>query len=287
MAIVDVTEIWSGETWEDEAEGNRTYERLFRVYSDTPTETQLAVKTAVGIPPLGSAYPTDVTAFARRRSARRIDESRLVWEVTVAYDNSKPDPNPLLQPPKIRWSSSLVTQPVVRDLTGKACLNSAGDYFDPPLEADFPRWTATIQFNTDFVPTWILSYSGAINSSPISIDGVAVDALHARIVSLEIGEVQEENEVSFRQVTVGIECRRVGDQVFDLQPLDQGFREKVEDELKDILIEDAEGNLQRPTAPVLLDGNGRMLSNPTPDNAVFLEFPICPRLNFAVFPGIT
>lgn len=292
--ITGVRETWRGQTWSDQYDGSREYEMVFLVLSDDPGESPQAVRGHAGIPLPGvTIYPDDAAAVCKSRSCRRSDESRQLWEVTCSFewapgDKDEPeDQNPLNRPPKIRWTSTLITKPVVKDRNGKACVNSAGDYFDPPLEAEFVRWTANIQFNAASVPVGIKSYAGAINSSSITIDGDAVAAERARIVGLDIGEEDSENDVTFRSVTLAVECRDEDDDPFDVEALDQGFRVKDGTQLLDILIEDEEGNKNRPSSPVLLNGFGGKLSNPSPDNAVFLTFEIPRRKDFTIFPGIS
>lgn len=291
MSITSVTEIWSGETWSDELSGAREYDKLYRVISDNPAESAATVRSAGGIPALGAAYGADAGAFCRSRSARRIDDSRLVWEVTARFstiENEEPA-DPLSREPKIRWTSQMILKPVIRDLNGDACVNSAGDYFDPPLEQEFPRWIVNIQWNATVVPTGILSYVGAINSGAIVIDGVAIAAERARVVGIDISEVQVENETAFRSITIGVEVRHADDDPFDVEALDQGYRiVDPEDPSKrvDILIEDEDGNSNRPSAPVLLDGSGGKLADPDPDNAVFITFETVPRADLTTFPGI-
>lgn len=287
--IVSNNLVWSGETWSDDNTGTRSYEELYRIITNDPFESAATIRAAVPLP--YTPYPDDPVAVVKKRSARRADDSRLIWEVTVEYsydstEPEEPEANPLSRQPKIRWTSALVNKAVVRDIDGDAVVNSAGDYFDPPPEADYPRWTATIQFNAATVPVGILSYAGARNNAAVVIDGVSVSEERARITSLDIGEVQEENGISFRSITLAVECRDDGDDSFDLEPLDQGFRFKDGTTLKDILIEDEDGKKNRPSAPVLLDGAGAVLANPSSSSAVFLNFVVVRSLDLTVFPGI-
>lgn len=297
MAIVSVDKIWAGESWSDDKEGARNYEEVYRVISDNANESPITIRAAAGIPLPWTTHPGDFAAVCSGRSARRVDESRLIWEVTVTYEYDpqepeEPEENPLDRPPKIRWTSTLVNRPVVKDRDGDACVNSAGDYFDPPLEYDFPRWTANIQFNAAEVPPTILAYAGAINTASITIDGLTVDAERARIMSLDISEETAEevngDTVTYRSITMAVECRYTDDEGFDLEPLDQGFRVRNEDdELVDVLIADEDGEENRPTAPVLLDGAGAKLEDPSPETAVFLTFEMPRREDFTIFPGIS
>ena len=286
MTIQSVNLVWTGDSFDDDIEGGRGYQSLYRVISDDPNELASAVRAV--IPLLGTPYPDDFRAYCTKRSGRRIDETRLVWEVTVDYEFKidEPQSTPLAEPVKFRWASGIYTKAVIKDKDGNAIVNSAGDYFDPPPEIEDVRWTVNIQANLSSIPLAILSYAGAINSDPYTIDGVPVESGKSRIIGLDIGDVQEKDDIKFRTVTMVIEFREEG---FKLSELDQGYRRKTTDDppkLVDILIEDEEGGRNRPSAPMLLDGNGEVLSDPTPETAVFMEFDVYPEFDFTTLPGI-
>lgn len=286
MTIQSVTLVWTGDTFDDDLDGPRGYKSLYRVISDDPFESVQAVRAVV--PQRGTPYPSDPQAYAKKRSGSRASDTRLVWEVTVDYEFNKDEPTstPLEDPVKYRWSSGIYTKAVIKDIDGEAIINSAGDYFDPPPEIEDVRWTVNIQANLSVVPVDILDYAGAINSGSYTVDGVPVEAGKSRIIGLDIGDVQERDDIRFRTVTIVIEFRKDG---FKLEELDQGYRKKNDEdppELVDILIEDEDGNRNRPSAPVLLDGEGEILENPTPETAVYMEFDVYPELDFTILPGI-
>lgn len=287
MAITAINEVWRGESFSDSKDGSREYTAIYMIHTDSEYELWSTIRAALPLP--GAAFADDSAALVTDRTGRRDEQSRFLWHAEVTYKREVQDEveSPLDRPAKIRWTSALITKPVLRDLNGDACVNSAGDYFDPPLEAEFPRWTANIQFNAASVPVSVLQYAGAINNAPVTIDGLAVDAERARVIALDISEVQEENGIEFRSVTLAVECRDAADDSFDTLALDQGYRIKDGTDLKDILIEDEDGNKARPSAPVLLDGSGAKLADPSPGNAVFLEFEIPRRLDLTIFTGIT
>jgi len=285
MSITEFNEVWRGETGGDTDEGNRSYTRKFEIFTNNVNESWSVIFAAL---PTG-AHPDDASAFVKSRSASRSDESRYKWEATVTYqyDPKESGDDPTARPPKIRWTSSQVTKSIVRDLNGNACVNSAGDYFDPPLEAEITRWTATIQFNAASIPVGILLYAGAVNNNTITIDGVAVAAERARVVALDIGEEDEENGYAFRSVTLSVECRYSDDEGFDLEPLDQGLRATgYSGQLEDIMVDDQDGGRARASSPVLLDGNGQQLLTPAPNTAVFMYYEITRKTDLTVFPGI-
>lgn len=287
MAVTSVTHVWSGETWSDDLTGEREYQGLYRVISNVPNENPQNVRSASGLPAIGSAFDTDPGAFARRRTARRLEESRLVWEVTVDYANlslDAPPESPLDEPAKYRWTAGQYTRACIEDRNGDAVVNSAGDYFDPPPEVEDVRWSVNIQANVAEVPAAILNYAGAVNNAGFTVDGVSVDTGAAKIIGLDISELQERNDIEYRTITLVLEFRAEG---YDLRLLDQGFRIKDGTELKDILIEDEDGEKNRPSSPVLLDGAGAVLEDPSPTTAEYLTFEVDKRLAFSVLPGIS
>lgn len=282
MAITAITETWRGESWSDETDGSREYERVFTLYSNDPLESAVAVRTYTGLPLPGEPYPDDAAAYVTNRSARRPDNSRLIWEVTVSYAFQVEEPeDPLNMAAVIRWSSGLYERAVYKDRNGDAICNSAGDFFDPPSMAEFPVFTVNVQKNLTAVPTAILSYIGAVNSAEFTVDGVSIPANKARIVGLEVGEKKVEQDVQFRTVTFSMEVR---DEEWKHERLDEGLRIKDAGVLKDILVEDEDGNKERASSPLPLDGAGARLSDPTPTTVKFREFDIYPQLDFNSLP---
>lgn len=291
MSIISVSRVWHGETWSDEQDGTREFEEFYRVISDDPEESSYDVRFNAGLPVPWAAYPEDDRAICTGRSCRRPEASRLIWEVTLRYswspEDDEDDENPLNKEPEIEWDSSSFTKAIIKDRDGNAITNSAGDYPDPPPEDEIIRWNILLQCNVPFVPAFIRQYAGAINESTIEIDGESIAAERARIVGMKISRWQTENDVDFRTVTLNIEARDDSDDDYDLEMLDQGFRYKDGTELKDILIEDEDGTKHRPSAPILLDGNGEKLIDPSPTTAVFLIYPTKRLMDFTIFPGIS
>lgn len=285
MAIVSVNEAWRGKSWSDRLDGSREYERVFNVLTDDPNESAANVRAASGLPLPGEVYPDDAAAYVVDRSARQPDETTLLWEVTVTYAFQVVEPDdPLDMSPVIRWESGLYTRAIHRDKDGDAITNSAGDFFDPPSMAEFPIAQVTVTKNLTAVPSAILTIIGAVNTDAFTIDGVSVGIGNARVSAVSISELRIEQGTSFRQVTLGIELRNGG---WKLARLDEGLRINDSGVLKDIVVEDEDGNEERASAPVPLDGSGAVLSNPTPATAVFREFDIHDDLEFGTALGPT
>lgn len=297
MTITDVELQWAGPAFSDDFEGSVGYTEHYRVYSNNPQESANAVRSA--LPAIGTGYGGDPDAIVKTRTADRIEESRLVWDCTVEYNFDPSDPNaaqeigPEADPTeefiKFRWTSQLYTKAVIKDRLGDAIVNSAGDYFDPPPEIEDVRWQVNVQANVTAVPLAVLDFAGAINDAAFTIDGVPVNEKAGRIIAIDISELKLKNEIFYRTFTYTVEFRPS----WDLELLDQGFRRSDYEGgpdggygQVDILIPDEDGNESRPSAPVLLDGFGQPLNNPSPDNAVFLDFEVYDQIDFSQLPGV-
>jgi hypothetical protein len=257
------------------------------VISDDPLESRSAVGSATGIPPKYSLLAEDTSCWCRHASIARIDASRLIWLVTVEFSNAPQEkqeqekdeePNPISRPARVRWTSSNVMRPIEKDIRGKAIVNSAGDYFDPPPEVEVAVWAAHVQKNFAAIPSWLLSYANVKNVEPFVIGGLTVAAGIAKVSEMAISELQKENNIEFYELSFSIRFEEALG--WDLSLLDQGLHAFYGDDKLKIKLNDEDV-----AAPVLLDGAGGVLANPTPDNAVFLEFEVVAEKDFTVLPG--
>jgi hypothetical protein len=237
------------------------------------------------LPQLYSPHPSWQALTARKVTASNQADSPHHFLVTVEYssapldkeDKDKEDnPDPTTRPAVINWSTKLYRESVEKDVDGDAILNSAGDYFDPPIERDRSNWTCVVRKNLANPPTWLLDYNNCpINSSSFTVDGVQVQAERARLSMIDIGEKQVENDVNFRTVTITLEFKKEG---WKASILDQGLKEIDGGELKPIMVDG-----KSITSPICLSG-GVHIEAPTPQNAVFLDYDIYDSKDFSVLP---
>jgi len=210
------------------------------------------------------------------------------WTIEAEY-SSKPtkedesEENPLNRPARIRWRTSSYQKAIWRDIDGKAVLNSAGDYFDPPVEVDRAYWTVSVSKNVADVPVWILDYENGVNNAAITIGGVVIGQHEAKLSDIEISELKIEGDYQYFEFSYTLERRR--EKWIPFKVLDQGLRFKAGSDRKHIMDQSTP---PRPvSSPRLLDGSGAVLSNPTPDNAVYRDFTVYYARNFSVLPGVT
>lgn len=236
--------------------------------------------------PLVSFLGDNLAMMCRTLNARQDKKSPRHWEVTANWASEKPDqnkrdeqlqPNPLARRAKFKWSSTRYQKAVYEDQDGHAIMNSAGDFFDPVPEVDRSRWTVTITKNVSGVPTWVIDYEDAVNNPACQVQGVYVPPRCGKIMSIEISDEQEENDVEFVVFSWTIEFRR---ETWDLLLLDQGLRELSGGELKPIKIGTPGRDV---TSPVPLEA-GTAFLDATPETANKLKFRVFPEKDFNALP---
>lgn len=283
MSVISCLEINAGRG----GEGNvtrekswRTYTRCFRVITNNPLDdagvAAGGVTAAYGIY-TGTVYPSDFGAWCNKLSARPEGKSKQVWIGTASYSSEfQPQQNPLMDPTIIEWSTINFQRPYTFDIYGQAMLNSAGDTYYQPIMGDDSRWEVRVQKPMSFVPQWLMGYRDAINTDSFTIDGVSVTEYQAKCSAISIGKLQSRNNINFRTLsyTLHIDTTSVGASGqpcgWIKQALDQGFNQVVGGVMWP--CHDKSWNPVR--VPVLLNGSGAQISNPTPSSAVFNTYHI-------------
>jgi hypothetical protein len=200
------------------------------------------------------------------------------WTVTAEYSSEfQLSITPTSDPAIITWGTEQFQKPAEYDQDFNAITNSAGDGFDPPYMMDDSRRVATIQKNVAASPSWLLDYQDAVNSDAFNINDVAILAGQAKMQAVSIGPPERRNNTLFYPLSFTISIQR---DKWKLEPLDMGFRYKDGNDRKVIVNDD--GTV--PTAPVLLNGAGGVLMNPSSASAVFLSYNIYKTRVFATLP---
>lgn len=263
--------------------GKRSYTRAFRLETDSRSDSAYTVGSHASLPVIGSIHPDDPAAYVDDISIDNTDPWK-GWTATYQYttersfDQSDPENDEVL----VSWTSEIYQEPVFKDNNGNAILNSAGDYFLDPVPArDASHLIARIRKNVTSIPIWVLTYQNAVNNSAISIAGLPVAAGQAKLQRIDIGERQKRGNSIFYEIAFEIHLHANG---WKLEPLDAGFRRK-DDEGKRVQITN-DGDNEPVTSPALLNGEGGLLSNPSPVTAVYGDFDVYPERNFSILPGI-
>lgn len=275
MAVVWAGEHWDGRDGSFGSVTDNTMTRVWKVKTNNKFDDQTVVLAhftgTMGITYL-SAHPSNGYFTARKIDAKQLAASPYAWIVTVTYsteplreDEDEPE-NPLSRPVRITWSSELSQEFTTKDKDGKPMLNSAGDPLEP-WERDDVRWIIRLTKNFSSLPSWVANYVNKVNSSSLTIQGITLAARTCKLQALNIGEQQVQNDIPYIEVSADIAYRP---DAWDVKRLDEGFHEKLGATRQKILLDDN----NEPSEPVPLNGSGAHLSEPDPDNAVYLTYKI-------------
>lgn len=268
MAIVKVITKNRGLSGESESKGSRRFAVHYQVVTDDLNDGPQTVGIALGLSPFDVyGYGNDVDPGARAKTIRieRSEDDPYHWDVEISYDSNVeqfPD-DPLSRPTLIAYSFAQFQQVATKDVNGKAIVNSAAFYFDPPPEIDQSRLVITMTRNEPiFDPILAVAYQDSINEDYWF--GFAPGLV--KIQNLN-GTPEQENGQYFYRVVYEFHVRWDG---WKLSVLDQGFYYR--DGSGSHVIKDADS--QPIVEPALLDGSGGILSSPSPATAKYLNFDV-------------
>lgn len=251
------------------SKGIRTYRRTYILTSTDIAEGEYSVGSHPSLPIIGEAHDEDAAAYCQELTITQTN-GYVGWEATATWSTEYVlATDPTNDDAIIEWQTEQFQRPCVFDRDGDAVVNSAGDPFDPPVMMDDSRRVIVITKNLSVVPSYILTYQDAVNISSFSVDGITVGAGLAKVQQVNVGGRQNRNGTDFRTVTIIIHVEKGG---WDLSPLDAGFRVLGPSNTRQNILND--GDNERPTAPVPLDGAGGLLFNPGPTNGVYI--PVFP-----------
>ncbi len=314
MAILTVHETIDARKFDLGPNGERTYERVFRVTTDAKTVGSLEVYFASGVPRMWDYYlcenEYDYGARVVKVQPKQTADP-FTWLVTIQYSSGRVSPqqakvgaspakgsqpqqqddtDPFARPPEIRWGFSQYQRVVTKDTTGKAIVNSANDAFDPPPTVDDSRPTLTYvrnlidpTFSPELVgtyPAWdpalAIAYQDAVNTDTF----LGVPAGQAKVASLSASSVYERG-IFYYKGNFEIHFRREG---WALQILDQGYHELDTVTGKYKIIVDALTSIPK-SSPTPLNGNGFAVDfNSLGAVPHYLTFKVYKELPFSALP---
>jgi hypothetical protein len=221
---------------------------------------------------LGATVESDPGAFVQGIEVRATEEDGCQWECSAtygAYDATQLPSNPVDWPLRISHSFAKFESVADEDTDGNAILNSAGDYFDPPVTRDDSRPILRIQRNEkEFDPDTAFKYKDAVNKDPF----FGADPGTVKCADIQ-AELSFNNDVGwFYACTYEFEYNPDG---WEKQILDMGLKYL---DATDTLVPVMEKGIPA-TSPVLLDGGGGILASG--DDPVFLKFKVYPEVDFA------
>jgi hypothetical protein len=228
----------------------------FSIYSLHPTDSrQVLLDISVDLVSTSIAYydnPADRTDPYQGSQV-------YVWTATLEYGPWNPlehttTGDPTNQPLRPRFTSTNTPQIVYEDVDGNPVVNSAGDYFDPPIERDFPRWTLTVVRN-EASPTMatIGPYANRINEA--AWNGFPPKTVKLSPIQLPAPEFSQFTGNLYYPIEYVFEINFDG---WTKNVLNQGYRElSSTGKLIPILVGGTPAS-----SPVMLDRNGHALITP-------------------------
>lgn len=265
--ILTVNEIWNGRGGSESDKGERDYVRVFRVETINAYVGSISVRYAPGVPRRFDPYEdeagnADLTALAKEVREQQDDETPWFWTVTITYSTKITQPelgdfDPLLRPAELKGGCVKFTRICAVDTDGVAILNSAGDFYDPPVEVEDERIEFSYsRFELNEPIAVCKAYSGNINST--AFKGFAIGQVKCTVAfdrAFEKGSLYWKFTYTFAVNFDG----------WDARVADRGFRKKSGADR--VNITDKYG---KPiAAPAFLDGSGGELADPSPSNAVY------------------
>jgi hypothetical protein len=273
MSIVSIKEMPS-RSFQLNSSWERTYKRTFQVITNNRYDTAVDVFEEVAIT-IADVHPLDAFAYCLTVDINCVTEDGIGW--TAQYDyGPPPDPgnpdnqDPTQQPPEFSWTGIQFERPVDFDRDGKAIVNKAGDVFQTPVMRDDSRpMLQVVRNQLTFNPSLAWRLRDVVNSSEFL--GAPAGKVKS---SYPTASRRWSNEYGFYWVvTYQFTFDSDG---FSKKLLNQGLREKAEDELKNIVVQGVPI-----TEPVLLTEDGEQAEPDAPP--VVLEFEVYNETDFSVF----
>lgn len=267
MAIYSIKEIHEGRDGELLMD-SRTRTRVFRTITTDNQDNAKTVEDGIAASAfavtLGSTYPTDTNCYCHRIRSNNAAFSKRVWVTTCEYVSN----DPLSEPAEIDWDTEKQSKILTKDKDDVWVVNSAGFFYDPPLEVDDSRINVRVSKNVAAMPLWFpLGYKDAVNSDQFSIDGRTVAVGKAKMNSVSLSAFQNKSGIPYRKLTMSISLSETG---WDAYLLDSGFYQIDSTNVaRRVKIWADDGN--EPTQPWPLDGSGYKLANPSPANVVYRQ----------------
>lgn len=303
MAVIDVKEKLEQTGAEVSTDGAADV-RIFTVKFDTaddPIKRRLIAlfakdpSTGLQIPRVYQSHPYDYWLYVKNKYAKPL--APFLYEVTVNYtvaandqqisEETNPFGNPLDQEPEVSWGFAMSNEQIDRDINGKPILNSANQPFDPPITKDKYDLVLRIVRNEESYDRFLAAeYIGAVNNDDFygypanTVKCIRFDADRRRTVDLIYYQVHYEFQIRFQKVQDKLYgwTRRIRDEGYVETKKPENLSDPPDLEVnKDIDIIPL-------GQPVLLDGNGRKLSQEKIDalEVVWLPFDVDDKLPFSV-----
>jgi hypothetical protein len=252
--------------------------RIYNVYytGGFSVDGIYAVANAAGLPIFNSSdsfrYAKDIKIQPHEDDKIGVGVSTVtgvaLYTVTYAQKSLTYDPNPLSRPPEIEWGGTDISEVPMKDINGKALVNSAGELYDGLPERPIKgAATCIITRNESSNPaTVVTTYSNTTNDA--AWNGVAKgNGKLGKIRGVKMHEIVNGTDVVYWRVSYPIDFNTNG---WALKPIDNGWV-TLDGAGKPQQHMDDNGNTA--TKQVFLNGSGGLLSHSAVVAGSFVTFP--------------
>ena len=289
MSIVAVSLMWSKNTsnatlTENNQKLSVSFQEAYQVVT-TPTATYVQVYTAsdpttgVRIPSRAQPFPGFNFVYAKTVSPAQV--SPIMWVVTCSYEGEMgqtPTDSPLNKPTQISWSDSATMEELDQDFDGAPLVNANGEPIKG-IKVELVDDVVTLKRNfLTFSPYVRGLYRKAVNSDTF-FDWPAGTA---KVKQFDAANVIDDTlGIAYWQVTFKAQFRypynTTSAKAWWSRTLHQGYTERyaVNGPIFKAMVP---GSKADATKPVMLDADGRQITNPAA--AVFIEKQLYGSLPF-------
>ena len=195
MAVIGVRETWSDRR-ADISNEEIHYERVFRVWTNSPLDDALTVMIQSGVPLLRTPYvgPNgiyDLRARCTKVEPRQDQDNPYTWLVRCYYERKRQTggDKPQLDPPQLSIDTETIQVWQPSDSNNKVYANSAGEYFSPPVMTPETVTVLTVKFAwPTFDVNWPGVYQNTVNALPFfgcAKDTVLLDKFSGETATLQ------------------------------------------------------------------------------------------------------
>ncbi len=197
---------------------DRSIRQPYLVKTSSPLDDPAVVMSAVALPQMWTAHPTDTNIVVTSRSCEETDDPN-TWIVDIEYSQVT---DPTEEPAIVTVSNQSEDWAIEEDINGDAILNAARDPFDPPVTVQTGRMVIQISKNFPLfdAAAFMRQHLYTTNDLEYEIPGVG-EFLTGELWVADISSKEDFKFSAFWAVQVTLHAR---DRGWNLKVLNAGFR---------------------------------------------------------------
>lgn len=313
MPVVSVRELFNGR-----GGGVDDSTRMFRVICNSVNDDDQTIIGSGMVPQKGLSHPRNPTLFCTDVKPKQESRTAFHWLTTCTYGRvgsggmpnlpaKEVSINPLVRRVNVEGKSVTTKRGVetshllfIGTMTEWNNGQPSGGLFDPgvtglpaepvmtsayePIEGqeiDDTEFVFEVTWNVEQIPFYLANLSNAINSDQVTIRGIQFPKWSLKFAGFQHSDLLEQELTQFvsqyyYRVQFNLHYRR---QLWITPRIDRGFYKLDEGAQVEILTNRG----SRPGVPILLDGAGDVLADPTPETTEYLFYMDYPQRPFNQF----